>query len=178
MSLFASRGRPAAGGAGPAVVPKRRKKFELSEEQRQEVREAFELFDTDKNGLIDVHETKVAMRALGFEVRKEDVLALVRDVGDSSDGGLVLNLQQFTEIMREKIAERDPREEMAKAFHLFDDDGTGRISLKNLRRVARELGESLSDEELQAMIDEFDRDQDGEISQEEFLAIMAIEEDF
>ena len=41
-----------------------------------------------------------------------------------------------------------------------------------MRRVARELGEALSDEELRAMIDEFDIDQDGEISQAEFLSIM------
>ncbi|ETW61092.1 hypothetical protein PFMC_02960 [Plasmodium falciparum CAMP/Malaysia] len=41
-----------------------------------------------------------------------------------------------------------------------------------LRRVSRELGENLSDDELQAMIDEFDKDMDGEISQEEFLSIM------
>ena len=41
-----------------------------------------------------------------------------------------------------------------------------------MRHVAAELGEDLADEELQAMIEEFDRDQDGEISQEEFLTIM------
>lgn len=41
-----------------------------------------------------------------------------------------------------------------------------------MRRVARELGETLSEEELQAMIDEFDRDQDGEISLDEFVYIM------
>ena len=59
-----------------------------------------------------------------------------------------------------------------KAFRLFDDDGTGRISIKNMRRIARELGENLSEEELQAMIDEFDRDNDGEINEEEFVYIM------
>ena len=41
-----------------------------------------------------------------------------------------------------------------------------------MKRVARELGENLSEEELQAMIDEFDRDQDGEISSDEFMYIM------
>jgi centrin-3 len=72
----------------------------------------------------------------------------------------------------QKILDRDPDEEIYKAFQLFDDDQSGKISVKNLRRVARELGENLSDEELQAMIDEFDKDEDGEICLEEFSAIM------
>lgn len=48
----------------------------------------------------------------------------------------------------------------------------GKISFKNLKRVAKELGENLTDEELHEMIDEADRDGDGEINQEEFLRIM------
>ena len=141
-----------------------------SEEQKQECHDAFELFDTEKTGRIDYHELKVAMRALGFDVKKQEVLAIMRDY--DRDGAGQIEYPDFLEIMTTKISERDPVEEIVKAFKLFDEDSTGRISLRNLRRVARELGENLSDDELQAMIDEFDKDGDGEISENEFLAIM------
>jgi hypothetical protein len=55
---------------------------------------------------------------------------------------------------------------------LFDDDSSGTITFKDLKRVAKELGENLTDEELQEMIDEADRDGDGEVNEEEFYRIM------
>ena len=57
-------------GGAPQSMPKRGRRPELTEEQRQEIKEAFDLFDTDKTGTIDYHELKVAMRALGFDVKK------------------------------------------------------------------------------------------------------------
>ena len=65
------------------------------------------------------------------------------------------------EIMRRKYAERDPIEETLKAFKLFDETGKGKIGLNDLKRVAKELGETLKEEELIAMIEEFDHDGDG-----------------
>lgn len=132
--------------------------------------EAFLLFDAENVGSIDYHELKVAIRALGFEVSKEEVTQLAREVDIEETGRI--DLGQFVQILAPKIRDRDPDEEIAKAFRLFDYDNRGIISLKNMRHVARELGETLSDDELQAMIDEFDRDQDGAIDEREFLYIM------
>ncbi|KAG2358727.1 hypothetical protein BDR07DRAFT_1473029 [Suillus spraguei] len=130
----------------------------------------FELFDTDKDGSLDYHELKVAMRALGFDMKKAEVLKILRD-HDKSGHGLI-DFEDFAKIMSERILARDPMDEIRRAFQLFDDDNTGKISLRNLRRVAKEIGDRLEDDELQAMIDEFDLDQDGEINEQEFFAIM------
>jgi len=48
----------------------------------------------------------------------------------------------------ERILARDPMEEIKRAFQLFDDDNTGKITLRNLRRVAKQFGDRLEDEEL------------------------------
>lgn len=62
--------------------------IELSDDQRQEIREAFDLFDTDKDGAIDYHELKVAMRALGFDMKKAEVLDILRE-NDPTGSGLM-----------------------------------------------------------------------------------------
>jgi centrin-3 len=152
------------------IKAKKQASFQLNEEQKQEIAEAFDLFDSDKNGYIDAHEMKVAMRALGFEVKKEEITNLMKS-HDSDDNGHIAK-PDFLDIMTKKISERDPYEEIRKAFQLFDEDKSGRITLKNLRKIAREIGENMNDEELEAMIAEFDKDQDGAINEAEFQAIM------
>ncbi|XP_041826607.1 centrin-3 [Melanotaenia boesemani] len=145
-----------------ADKPRRR---ELTEEEKHEIKEAFDLFDTDKDKEIDYHELKVAMRALGFEVKKVDVLKILKDY--DRDGKGKLTFEDFREVVADRILARDPKEEVMKAFKLFDDDESGTITLRNLRRVARELGENIGEEELRSMIDVFDTDGDGEINQED-----------
>ena len=66
------------------------------------------------------------------------------------DGSGTIDFDDFLAMMTTKMGERDSKEEILKAFKLFDDDETGKISFKNLKRVAKELGENMTDEELQA----------------------------
>jgi centrin-3 len=100
---------------------------------------------------------------------KKEVLAVIEEYDNS--GKRVISYDDFYRYVAAKMVERDPVEEIKRAFELFDDDHTGKITLKNLRRVAKELGENMGDDELAAMIDEFDLDEDGEISQQEFIAL-------
>ncbi|KAI5948910.1 CDC31 [Candida theae] len=135
-------------------------KQELLEEQKLEIREAFQLFDMNGDGSLDYHETKVAFKALGFELSKRQVLDIIREY-DTDDTNLI-TYDNFYKTVGEMILKRDPLDEIRRAFKLFDIDGTGKISVRNLRKISKDLGENLSDEELQAMIDEFDLDEDGE----------------
>uniref|UniRef100_A0A8C2YNJ7 Centrin-4-like n=2 Tax=Chinchilla lanigera TaxID=34839 RepID=A0A8C2YNJ7_CHILA len=110
------------------------------------------------------------MQALGFEPKKEEIEQMIAEIDQEGVG--TINFENFLAIMSIKMSEQDEKEEILKAFKLFDDDNTGSITLNNIKRVAKELGENLTDNELQEMLSEADSDGDGAINEEEFLRIM------
>lgn len=127
----------------------------------------------DKDSHITYHEFKVALKALGFDLPKPDLLSLLttNSAPASSPTKPLLSLSAFQNIAAGLIIARDPREEILRAFALFDVEDKGVISVDDLRRVCRELGEGLEEEELQAMIEEFDLEGRGGVSREEFVGI-------
>merc|ERR1711924_487523 len=126
--------------------------------------------DTDGSGLIATGELKVAMKALGFEPKPGEIEKLIHSVDDDGDGEM--DYDDFERMMERKILDKDQKDVLLKAFALFDDDKTGTITLANLKRVAKELGETLSEDDLKEVIAESDKDGDGELSMDEFLAVM------
>ncbi|NXT45508.1 CETN2 protein, partial [Pluvianellus socialis] len=169
----------AAGGGGSSRTEELAPPFPLTEEQRRDLREAFELLDRDGSGLIDVGDLKarsrenaVTVRALGCELGKEEMKRIVSELGE--EGSEKLNFKSFLRVMTQKMAEPCLEKEIPKAFKVFDRDGTGKISFQNLKVVAGELGEDVTDEELQEMIDEADVDGDGEVDKQEFLRILTL----
>merc|ERR1712057_120559 len=146
-----------------------KKQTELDEKQKQEIKEAFDLFDTDGSGNIDVKELTVAMKALGCEPKPGEIEKMISDVDD--DGSGEIGFPEFLQMMTHKILNKDPKDDMLKAFRLFDDDGTGKVSFKNIKRVAKETNQTLTDEELQEMLTDADKDGDGELNEEEWLIL-------
>merc|ERR1719247_2318379 len=96
---------------------------------------------------------------------------MITDVDDDGNGSM--EFDDFQRYMETKILNQDPKDGMIKAFKMFDDDETGHISFTNLKRVAKELGEKFTDEELQEILDEANRDGDPlGVNEEEFFRVM------
>merc|ERR1719321_1795889 len=92
--------------------------------------------------------------------------------GIGKDPSEPIDFNEMCEMMKGRMPDKNSRAEIDKVFALFDEDETGKISFKNLRRISQELGETLTDEELQEMIEEADRDGDGLINPDEFYRVM------
>ncbi|KAH9257753.1 hypothetical protein BASA81_004219 [Batrachochytrium salamandrivorans] len=110
------------------------------------------------------------MRALGLTETKEEIKSLAEKLANAQQQ---IPLDAFMDLCSERIANRDPKQEMERAFGLFDEERTGKITLQVLRKVARDLGEvNITDQELEEMIAEADTNGDGEVTMEDFCKLM------
>ena len=110
------------------------------------------------------------MRKLGQNPSEGDLIEMINSVDDNGDNEI--DFEEFLVLMKCRIGERDPEKELRDAFAVFDSDGSGSIDRKELKRLMKKLGQALTEAELDAMMDEVDTNGDGEISFEEFKAMM------
>lgn len=155
---------------GSKVQPPSKKPVErpgLTEDEIEEIREAFNLFDTDGSGRIDPKELKAAMQSLGFENKNPTIYQMIADLEKE---GTDIDFDQFLDAITSKLGDKETRNGINKIFDLFAE-GQDAISLNNLKRVAKELGETMSSEELQEMLERA-ASNNQEITREDFYNIM------
>jgi hypothetical protein len=131
------------------------------------------------------------MRSLGFVVEKLELSSIIHSGGIPKPAfrkrhahlpphqqpqyhasQLLLPRIEFLKVAARKIVERDPATEVERAMALFDPDERGYIEYEDVRRVGHDLGETgLTEDEIHAMIDEFDYDGTGSVAKEAFYAI-------
>ncbi|KAI8514255.1 PREDICTED: calmodulin-like [Branchiostoma belcheri] len=143
---------------------------QLTKEQISEFKEAFELFDKDGNGSIDLEELRTVMTKLGQNPTNSELRDMINEVDTDGDG--TIDFTEFLTMMTQQMKQMHQEEELRDSFKLFDKDGNGSISAAELRQVMANLGEKLTDEEVDAMIREADVDGDGEVNFEEFVRMM------
>jgi len=186
--------RVAVGGRGTGAATR----CPASRAQIAEFKEAFSLFDKDGDGTITTKElgewcvrggcwrvARVAratspagprrvagtvMRSLGQNPTEAELQDMVNEV--DADGNGTIDFPEFLTMMARKMKDTDSAEEIKEAFKVFDKDGNGYISASELRHIMTNLGEKLTDEEVDEMIREADVDGDGQINYDEFVDMM------
>ena len=94
------------------------------------------------------------------------VMELTKNLYFSETGNGTIDFPEFLTMMARKMKDTDSEEEIREAFRVFDKDGNGFISAAELRHVMTNLGEKLTDEEVDEMIREADIDGDGQVNYE------------
>ncbi|XP_031243434.1 calmodulin-like [Mastomys coucha] len=143
---------------------------QLTEKQIAEFKEAFSLFDKDRDGTITTKELGIVMRSLGQNPTEVELQDMVKEVDLDSNG--TVDFPEFLTMMARKLKDTDSEEEIREAFRVFYKDSNGYISIADLHHVMANLGEKLTDEEVDEMVREADIDGDGQVNYEEFVQMM------
>ncbi|TKV91686.1 hypothetical protein SEVIR_9G113600v4 [Setaria viridis] len=138
----------------------------LTQEEIDEFKEVFNIYDKDRNGFITSKELGTVMKSLGKNFTEPELQAMIKDV--DADGNGSIDFHEFLNLMAHKLKDTDSEEKLREAFDVIDKDGDGYISAAELRQVMTNLGEKVTDQEVKEMIREADTDGDGRVSFEEF----------
>ncbi|CAH4034211.1 caltractin-like isoform X2 [Pieris brassicae] len=142
----------------------------FTKEQKNDLHEAFNLLDYNGEGKIKAEDFRVAIKALGYEPTKEELQKMINGVDKGLTGKL--SFENFETAIMRKIMSLDSDGDIMKSFRLFDMDDCGFISFENLKQVTKILEIYLSDQEIEEMIDDADKDFDGFISVQEFMRMI------
>ncbi|XP_052273949.1 calmodulin-beta-like isoform X2 [Dreissena polymorpha] len=136
----------------------------------KEFRTAFDMFDKDGDNTISARELGTVMRSLGQNPTEQELRDMINEV--DMDGSQTIDFGEFCMMMLKRMNESNEDEELLDAFKVFDKDGNGYITADELKKVMTNLGEKMTDEEVQEMLNEADENHDGQISYPEFVKMM------
>ena len=127
----------------------------LSSEKVDEIRQSFDLFDTNVIGKIDSKELRAAMQSLRFDIKSPTIYKLIVDLDipdEERNGGISFDV--FLDAINNKLDDKESKEGIRRIFDLFiGDPNADTITLNSLKKISKELGENISDEELKIMLE-------------------------
>ncbi|KAI2658891.1 Calcium-binding protein 5 [Labeo rohita] len=149
---------------------------ELADDEIEELREAFNEFDKDKDGLISCKDLGNLMRTMGYMPTEMELIELGQNI-NMNLGGRV-DFEDFVELMAPKLLAETAGmigvKELRDAFKEFDMDGDGSITTEELRcAMSKLLGEHMNHREIDAVVQEADNNGDGTVDFEEFVRMLS-----
>lgn len=142
----------------------------LTEEQIFEFKEAFSLYDKDGQETITTKDFGTVLRALGENPTEAELRVMMQEVDPQNSG--VINFPAYLAVMAKKVKEVDSEEEIYEAFQIFDKDGNGLIPTSEFRHIITNLGEKLSDQQIDTMLREADPRNSGYVDYNQFIKSM------
>ncbi|KAG5670511.1 hypothetical protein PVAND_000770 [Polypedilum vanderplanki] len=147
----------------------------LSKDQMKILRDAFNVFDTERKGAISLDIIGTILELLGHEVN-EDELDEILDEYDEDDTGEI-EFAVFARLASRFVEPEEDydelRKELREVFMLYDKEARGYLPLDEFKKILREIDPELPEDELDEMIDEIDADGSGTIDFDEFMDVMA-----
>lgn len=146
----------------------------MNEAQLNEFREAFNNFDKDRSGAIDAGELRALCEWVGQDTSDEEVANMMA-IADGDKSGKI-DFWEFATLMAHKMgASSNPDETLRNAFQVFDSDGDGTISAKEIREVMWEMGECIDEGDIAGVMGDIDANGDGRVDYDEFAKVVTRE---
>ncbi|KAH9507178.1 putative calcium-binding protein cml13 [Bulinus truncatus] len=137
-------------------------------QNRDQVIEAFELFDSDGDGYLLVSEAASAIRALGHILTDADVKSLLAKSGVDPGRGGRIDINKFRQ-MHGSLPPQNYTRQLEEAFKTVDKDGSGYVMATELKHLLTNMGDKLSNDDFTTLLEELDIDSNGRIQFKEFL---------
>jgi len=135
-------------------------------QEHQELKETFKMFDLNNDGIITKEELGIVMKRLGRETNDRDLETMIRDVDTNGNG--VVELDEFINMMKAQTRTMTSDEAVRQAFQVFDKNGDNFINKDEIRMAMNNLGENVTEAEVNEMLQCMDLNKDGRVSFEEF----------
>merc|ERR1712203_201999 len=145
----------------------------FSEDQIEDFKEVFQLFDTKGDGLIQVSQVGEVLRALGQNPTEGEVKKLVQSSCKSEGPDTRITFETFLPMLQDVSSKpiRDAVDDFVEGLKHFDKEGNGLISAVELRHLLTGLGEKMSEEEVELLI-HGKEDSQGNINYEDFVKMV------
>ena len=110
------------------------------------------------------------MLNLEYHPTYEQVVDIMNEYDD--DGNGTIDVDEFLTIYANQMEEDNYELDMDEAFEKFDSDGNELISAAEYKQAMDDVGEGITDEDVNWVMREEDKDGDGHINYDEFVRMM------
>ena len=141
----------------------------LTDEKLKECKIIFDLIDKDKDTRITPEELGPALRVCGASPSQQELEMAIQSSADQSN---LITFEKFIDIYENLINNQDSEEDIINELKKLDTNGSGNITVNDLKNLLANYGEVLTKEEIDDVIQESNADKNGNINIEKFAKIL------